>query len=257
MPVGVPGDSSHLAGEGSGAGVLERAGGSATAEQFVANPGVCDARRRRECTGREISSAASGRAEGNIRYLGRVDYQVKLRGFRIELGEIEALLNRHASVRQSLVMVREGQNPGMQRLAAYLVPSSDEIAKLDNSSATEQVSDWTAAWEESYREAANASDVTFNIAGWNSSYTLQPIPTDEMRAWVDSTVARILRLRPKRVWQIGCGSGLLALPDCGPERALPWDRYFAERETAGGTLRRYLEPCAEFAKRNACAKGRA
>ena len=54
-------------------------------------------------------------------------------------------------------------------------------------------------------------DETFDIVGWNSSYTGQPIPEEEMREWVDQTVERILSLRPKRVLEIGCGTGLLTL----------------------------------------------
>src|SRR5581483_11275220 len=46
-------------------------------------------------------------------------------------------------------------------------------------------------------------------AGWNSSYTGQPIAPEEMRQWVDQTVDRILLWRPERVLEIGCGTGLL------------------------------------------------
>jgi acyl carrier protein/SAM-dependent methyltransferase len=45
--------------------------------------------------------------------------------------------------------------------------------------------------------------------GWNSSYTGEPIPADEMREWVDATVARIAALRPGRVLELGVGTGLL------------------------------------------------
>ena len=52
-------------------------------------------------------------------------------------------------------------------------------------------------------------DPTFNITGWTSSYTGDMIPAEQMREWVDCTVARIKSLGPSRVLEIGCGSGLL------------------------------------------------
>ncbi|HZE88350.1 MAG TPA: condensation domain-containing protein, partial [Verrucomicrobiae bacterium] len=52
-------------------------------------------------------------------------------------------------------------------------------------------------------------DAGFNVTGWNSSYTGAPIPEGEMREWRDTTVERILALAPKRVLEIGCGTGLL------------------------------------------------
>jgi len=71
-----------------------------------------------------------------------------------------------------------------------------------------QVSQWQAVFDGAYRAAA-AAEPTFNIAGWNSSYTGRPIPAEEMQEWTDQTVGRILSLQPKRVLEIGCGTGLL------------------------------------------------
>jgi amino acid adenylation domain-containing protein len=61
--------------------------------------------------------------DGNIEFLGRIDFQVKIRGFRIELGEIEAGLSQYPQVRAATVIAREEQ-AGNQYLAAYIVASS-------------------------------------------------------------------------------------------------------------------------------------
>ena len=45
--------------------------------------------------------------------------------------------------------------------------------------------------------------------GWNSSYTGKPIAEEQMREQVEQTIARVLALRPQRVLEIGCGTGLL------------------------------------------------
>ncbi|KER88889.1 hypothetical protein GW16_00020, partial [Xanthomonas arboricola pv. celebensis] len=60
------------------------------------------------------------RPDGNIEYLGRNDFQVKVRGFRIELGEVEAQLARLAGVRDAVVVARDDP-AGQQRLVAYVV----------------------------------------------------------------------------------------------------------------------------------------
>ncbi|HEU0079170.1 MAG TPA: phosphopantetheine-binding protein, partial [Longimicrobiaceae bacterium] len=85
-----------------------------TAERFVPEPGGGGATMYR--TG-DLVRIGGG---GEIRYLGRIDHQVKVRGFRIELGEIEAALARHPAVRQAVVVARE-DGTGERALAAYLV----------------------------------------------------------------------------------------------------------------------------------------
>src|SRR6185369_14952405 len=63
--------------------------------------------------------------------------------------------------------------------------------------------------DETYRQTSSDTEAAFNTVGWNSSYTGKPIPPDEMKEWVDQTVERIRALEPKRVLEIGCGTGLL------------------------------------------------
>jgi len=73
----------------------------------------------------------------------------------------------------------------------------------------EHISNWQALYDETHSQEFVLSDPTFNIIGWNSSYTGLPISELEMREWVETTVEHILTLGPERVLEIGCGLGLL------------------------------------------------
>jgi len=70
--------------------------------------------------------------QGNIRFMGRQDAQVKLNGYRIELGEIEAALTRYATVDSAVVILRQDM-PGRKRIVAYALtpkenpPTSNEL----------------------------------------------------------------------------------------------------------------------------------
>ena len=58
--------------------------------------------------------------DGNLEFLGRADFQIKLRGIRIELGDIEAALRRAPSVSEGVVMAHPLAD-GEKSLVAYLV----------------------------------------------------------------------------------------------------------------------------------------
>ena len=67
---------------------------------------------------------------GDIEFLGREDFQVKVGGHRIELGEIETALDRHPGVRQSVATVL-GEARGERRLAAFVVPETSDVTPVD------------------------------------------------------------------------------------------------------------------------------
>ena len=203
VPIGVAGEL-HIGGAGVARGYLNRP--ELTQEKFIPNPFD---KSKLYKTG----DLARYLPDGKIEFLGRIDNQVKIRGFRIELGEIEAVLSQYPMVSEGVV-VAQVDSTGDKSIVAYLVPALKNKALPQQMAQweSEYVSDWQMLYEQAYGQpqtATDDSDVTFNISGWNSSYTGLPIPAEEMQLWVETTVSRILSLSPQRVLEIGCGTGLL------------------------------------------------
>jgi len=203
VPVGVPGEL-HIGGAGVARGYLQRP--ELTAERFIPDPFTDEAGSRLYRTGDLVRWLP----EGDIDYLGRVDEQVKIRGFRIEPGEVENVLAGHDAVQDALVIPFERSDRSRQ-LVAYVVAQRqfDGPAEKMDEWRREQVSHWQTLYDETMKTSSQTGDPTFNITGWNSSYTGKPLPEEEMREWVEETVSRILSLKPRRVLEIGCGTGLL------------------------------------------------
>ncbi len=108
VPVGVPGEI-YVSGAGITRGYLNR--DDLTQEKFVTLAGQ-----------RFYRTGDLGRwgSDGNIEFLGRADFQVKLRGIRIELNEIETILRQAPGVREGVVMARE-IGTEEKSLVAYVV----------------------------------------------------------------------------------------------------------------------------------------
>lgn len=212
LPIGTAGDL-YIGGRGVVRGYLAQP--ELTAERFVASPFSAGDRLYR------TGDRARYTAEGAIEFLGRSDHQVKIRGYRIELGEIESVLSRHPRVAQSVVVARE-DTPGDRRLVAYVVPKAHPSA----GNGADQIADWGAVWNQTYEQPRAESEPSDNLdaIGWTSSFTGERIPAGEMREWLDHTVARILTKKPRRVLEVGSGTGMILLgvaPAC--ERYVAFD----------------------------------
>ena len=111
-PVGVPGEL-HIGGVQLARGYFKRP--DITAERFIANPLPDAAHPRLYKTG----DLAFHRPDGEIVYLGRNDFQVKINGVRMELGEIEAAIHDAGGVKDVVVVAEE--QGGNKVLIAYAV----------------------------------------------------------------------------------------------------------------------------------------
>src|SRR4029077_10231249 len=89
-----------------------------------------------------------------------------------------------------------GPEAGPQ-LAAWVV-WRPPVTGEDAAETADHVAQWQALYDETYARSA-AVDPTFDIEGWNSTYTGRPIPAEEMREWVETTVERLLALDTRRV----------------------------------------------------------
>ena len=121
VPIGVTGEIC-IAGDGVGAGYLNRP--ELTAERFIDNPFG---------EGKLYKTGDLGywREDGNIIYVGRNDFQVKIRGLRIELGEIENAISSVDGVQQSVVVVRK-DSEGRQLICAFYTGKDIDAKDIRN-----------------------------------------------------------------------------------------------------------------------------
>jgi amino acid adenylation domain-containing protein len=200
VPVGVVGEL-LIGGASLARGYLHQP--ELTSERFVVLPEISNSRLYR--TG-DLARLAE---DGTLVVLGRKDSQVKVRGHRIELGEIEAAINSNPAVHQSAVtVVSDGE--GDKTIVGYVVADVEAAQSRSADLEREQGNDWEQVWDGAYEgDSAELPDPTFNTRGWNSSYDGKPISSEQMRDWLDATVSRVQSLGPRRILEVGCGTGLI------------------------------------------------
>jgi amino acid adenylation domain-containing protein len=216
VPIGVAGEV-FIAGAGVARGYLHRP--ELTAEKFFPDPFRHD-----DATGRVYRTGDRARFldDGNIQFLGRTDQQVKLRGFRIELGEIENVLRQHPRVQDGAVIIAPDRSNTPQ-LVAYVAarenpPSSSDAAPAGDPPAEgswlkEVASQFDSGYAAAIRETQETSgdapdpthDPTLNIYGWSGLKKTE----EEVARWIEQIATRLLGLRPQRLLEIGCGTGLV------------------------------------------------
>jgi amino acid adenylation domain-containing protein/non-ribosomal peptide synthase protein (TIGR01720 family) len=93
-----------------------------TAKSFITHPRTGEGLYRTGDLGRYLP-------DGNIEFLGREDFQVKISGFRIELEEIEAALNQHPAI-QSAIVNALGESRDKKRLVGYIIFKEDKQVEI-------------------------------------------------------------------------------------------------------------------------------
>jgi len=126
VPIGVRGEL-YLGGDGLARGYLNRP--ELTKEKFIINPLTnINSKHPRSGDNRLYKTGDLARylPDGNIEFLGRLDFQVKIRGFRIELEEIEKVIALHPQVETAVVLVTEDIHAD-KRLVAYIVSKHKQL----------------------------------------------------------------------------------------------------------------------------------
>ncbi|CAK0464085.1 non-ribosomal peptide synthase [Burkholderia pseudomallei] len=118
VPVGVTGEL-YIGGDGVARGYLNRP--ELSAERFVDDPFRPGSRMYK------TGDLACRRGDGEIEFVGRNDFQVKVRGFRVELSDVETRLAAVDGVQEIAVLAREDA-PGEKRLVAYYTGAAEMAA---------------------------------------------------------------------------------------------------------------------------------
>ncbi len=191
VPVGTPGELA-VGGVGLARGYLGRP--DATADGFVPDPFGGEAGERLYRTGDRVR----WRPDGELEFLGRADFQVKIRGHRIELEEVEAALLRLPAIREAVVVAREDRLVGYVVTSGQPAPTPGELREALLQALPEPMVPWTFALLDALpltangkvdRNALPAPPVSVGVAG-----TAAVAPRNELERQIGAVWREVLQL---------------------------------------------------------------
>ena len=149
---------------------------------------------------------------GDVIFIGREDFQVKINGCRTELGEIETKIKDMSCIKDCVVLLEKEKEKGKQMLYSFVIPKEEYKKRLIRFECNNKVSAWKKFVDQMNYDYKNIKDPTFNIKGWKSSYTGKNIAEKEMKEQFNDIIYQINCLNPssdKCVLEIGCGTGII------------------------------------------------
>jgi amino acid adenylation domain-containing protein len=124
VPSGTAGEL-YIGGKCLATGYLNRP--QLTSERFITNPFSKESDSALFKTGDVVRVLE----DGNLEFIGRKDFQVKIRGVRVEPGEIESQIRAVEGVREAVVIVK-GSDPEDKKLISYfVVAEGKEVSASD------------------------------------------------------------------------------------------------------------------------------
>ncbi len=151
-------------------------------------------------------------ADGELDVLGPIADAVSIRHHRVELTEVSGVLATHPEVERAVVLPVAGPAGTDPAVAAGGAVDPELVAYLTlrhRDGGEDEATRERRIFEATYTGRSAEDDPVLNIGGWHSPHTGEHIPAVEMREWADGTMRRILRLRPRKVLEIGCRTGPL------------------------------------------------
>ena len=145
-------------------------------------------------------------SDGRIKFVGRVDFQLKVRGFRIEPGEIEAVISGCPNVQQVVVSPLPADKQTEDAIVAYIVPRNNTyLAELECDRTRLESDDWREVFQGVHAYGEQAGD----FSGWNSSFSDSALSDGEMEEWYNEAFQKVAACGSAGVIDVGCGSGRL------------------------------------------------
>jgi 2-polyprenyl-3-methyl-5-hydroxy-6-metoxy-1,4-benzoquinol methylase/acyl carrier protein len=145
-------------------------------------------------------------SDGNLRYHGRKDEQLKVRGYRVEPGEIEFTLRKSGLILDcSVINIKNTKEDSS--LICFYVPNKERFVDFEEKLIEENLNGWKLLNNENY---FTSNETTLNrFSGWNNSYNGNQFSEAEMSEWLFDIIRLIKLNKIGNVLEIGCGSGLI------------------------------------------------